>query len=177
MKTTIQILYDTGFSGNFYIAYEILKNFLFTERRRPYLDLLNDVVQCFFHLYGLKNKATSKTKIQKILSSFGLSVVKVYLRDESFTSDVGSVYLRPSKGTHWVLYINQKKFDPFGCSPPQRLSEFIIKRNTFFLYSEYKIQSLDYCFAAYCSGIIYLTKVVGIEFKPAVLNLYYPTIS
>ena len=35
MKTTIQILYDKGLFDNYQNADKVLKNFLFTTRRRP----------------------------------------------------------------------------------------------------------------------------------------------
>ena len=38
VKTTIQILYDRGLFDNFQIAEEVLKDFLFTTRRRPDLS-------------------------------------------------------------------------------------------------------------------------------------------
>ena len=50
----------------------------------------------------LKNKATSFTKIQQVLSSLSLKDVGIYLRDGPFESDIGIVNLHPSKGTHWV---------------------------------------------------------------------------
>ena len=42
MKTTIQILYDKGLFDNFQNADEVLKDFLFTTRRRPDLEKVND---------------------------------------------------------------------------------------------------------------------------------------
>ena len=50
-----------------------------------------------------------------------------------------------------------------------------MKRNGYCLYSEYKIQVLaskrdSYC-AGYCFCILYLTIVLGIDFKSAVLKL------
>ena len=135
----------------------------------------------FVKKYNLKNEAKSNIKIQQVLTSIRLDNVKIYLRDGPFSSDIGIVNLHPSKGTHWVCYINENYFDSYGCSPPKKLSKFIIKRNGFCLYSEYKIQSLtskrdSYC-ASYCLYIIYLTKVLGIDFKSAVLNLYYQRFS
>ena len=56
-------------------------------------------------------------------------------------------------------------------------SKFIIKRNGYCLYSEYQIQKDDSYCASYCFYIIYLIKVLGIDFKSAVLNLYYQRIS
>ena len=56
-----------------------------------------------------------------------------------------------------------------------------MKRNGHCLYSEYKIQGLtnrrdSYC-ASYCLYIIYLIKLLGIDFKIAVLSLYYQRFS
>ena len=123
--------------------------------------------------YKLKDKTTSNIKIQKVLASIGLDNVKIYLRDGPFSSGEGIVNLHPSKGTHWVCYINENYFDSYGCVPPKTLSKFIIKRNGYCLYSEYQIQKNDSFCASYCLYIIYLTKVLGIDFKSAVLNLYY----
>ena len=128
--------------------------------------------------YKLKNKATSNIKIKNILSSLSLNDVGIYLRDGPFKSDIGIVNLHPLKGTHWVCYINENCFDSYGCVPPKKLSKFIIKRNVYCLYSEYQIQQkkVSYC-ASYCLYIIYLTKVLGIDFKSAVLNSYYQRFS
>ena len=63
---------------------------------------LND----FVRKHNLKNKATSDTKIQQILCSNGLNNVGICLRDGPFESDIGIVNLHPSKGTHWVCYVN-----------------------------------------------------------------------
>ena len=83
----------------------------------------------FIKKYKLKNEATSNIKIQNILSSLSLNDVGIYLRDGPFSSDIGIVNLHPSKGTHWVCYINGNCFDSYGCSPPKKLSKFTIKRN------------------------------------------------
>ena len=131
----------------------------------------------FIKKYNLRNKATSNIKIQQIFSSLSLNDVGVYLRDGPFGSDVGIVNLHPSKGTHWVCYKNENYFDSYGCAPPKKLSKFIIKRNEYCLYSEYQIQKNDSFCASYCLYIIYLTKVLGIDFKSAVLNLYYKRFS
>ena len=131
----------------------------------------------FIKKYNLKNKATSNIKIQQVLDSIGLDNVNIYLRYGPFSSDIGIVNLHPSKGTHWVCYINENYFDSYGCVSPKRLSKFIIKRNGYCLYSEYQIQKNDSFCASYCLYIIYLTKVLGIDFKSAVLNLYYQRFS
>ena len=124
--------------------------------------------------HKLKNKATSNIKVNEVLKNIGLDTkVGIYLRDGPFSSDIGIVNLHPSTGTHWVCYINEKYFDSYGCVCPKKLSKFIIKRKGYCLYSEYQIQKKDSFCASYCLYIIYLTKVLGIDFKSAVLNLYY----
>ena len=73
--------------------------------------------------------------------------------------------------------MNEKYFDSHGCSPPQKLSKFIMKRNGHCLHYEYKIKGLtnkrdSYC-ASYCLFILHLKKFEGLDFKSAVLHLYY----
>ena len=126
----------------------------------------------FVRKYDLKNKPTSNIKIQQVLSSLSLNDVGIYLRDGAFKSDIGIVNLHPSKGTHWVCYINEKNFDSYGVVCPKKLSKFIIKGNGYCIYSEYQIQKKDSFCASYCFYIIYLTKIVGTDFKSAVLKLY-----
>ena len=74
----------------------------------------------FVHKYKLKNIATSNIKIYQVPSSLGLSDVGIYLRDWLFLKDIGIVNLQPSKGTHWVCYINENYFDSYACAPPQK---------------------------------------------------------
>ena len=131
----------------------------------------------FIKKLNLKNKPTSNIKIQQVLNSIGLNNVGISLRDGPFSSDIGIVNLHPSRGTHWVAYINENYFDSYGVVCPKKLSKFIIKRNGFCLYSEYQIQKNDSFCASYCLYIIYLTKIVGIDFKSSVLNLYYQRLS
>ena len=85
----------------------------------------------FVKKYNLKNEATSNIKIQQVLTSIRLNNVNIYLRDGAFSSDIGIVNLHPSKGSHWVIYMNENFFDSYGCSPPKKLSKFIIKRMDF----------------------------------------------
>ena len=131
----------------------------------------------FIKKYKLKNKATSNIKILQVLSSLSLNDIEIYLGDEPFKSDIGIVNLHPSKGSHWVCYINENYFDSYGVVCPRKLSKFIVKRIGFCLYSEYQIQKNDSFCASYCLYIIYLTKVLDIDFKSAVLNLYYQRFS
>ena len=74
----------------------------------------------FIKKYNLKNKSTSNKKIQQVLDSIGLNNVNIYLRDGPFASDIGIVNLHPSKGTHWICYINENYFDSYGCVPAKK---------------------------------------------------------
>ena len=127
--------------------------------------------------YKLKNKPTSNIKTQQVLSSISLKDVGIYLRDGPFKSDIGVVKLHPSKGSHWICYRNENYFDSYGVVCPKKLSKIVIKRNGYCLYSEHQIQKDDSYCASYCLYINYLTKVLGIDFKSAVLNLYYQRFS
>ena len=92
---------------------------------------------------------------------------------------MGIVKLYPTEGTHWVLYMNENFFDSCGCSPPQKLSKIIMKRNGHCLRSKYKIQGFikkNSYWASFFLYVLFLTKVLGIDFKSAILNLYYQMI-
>ena len=79
--------------------------------------------------YFLREKAASNLKNQPSLSSIELDKVDRYLRNESFSSDIGIVFLHPTKRTHWVAYINENCFDNYGCASPIKQSRFTIKPN------------------------------------------------
>ena len=96
----------------------------------------------FVRKHNLKNKATSNIKIQQVLDSIRLNNAGVYLRDGPFSSGIGIVNLHPSKGTHWVCYINDSYFDSYGCVCLKKLSKFIIERNEYCLFLEYQIQEM-----------------------------------
>ena len=131
----------------------------------------------FIKKHNLKNKATSNIKIQQVLSYLCLNDVRIFLPDGPFESNVGNVNLHPSKGTHWICYVNENFFDSYGVVCPKKLAKFIIKRIGFCLYSEYQIQKNDSFCASYCLYILFLTKVLGIDFKSAVFNLFYQKFS
>ena len=65
----------------------------------------------FVRKHDLKNKATSNIKFQQVLSSLSLNDVWIYLRDGQFKFDIGIVNLHPSKGRHWISYLNENYFD------------------------------------------------------------------
>ena len=124
----------------------------------------------FIKKYNLKNKATSNKKIQQVLSSLSLNEAGIYLIDGPFSSDIGIVNLHPSKGGHWVCYINENYFDSYGVFCPKKLSKFIIKRNGHCLYSEYKIQGFtrkrdSYCASYYIYIYIYIYNLFDKNFR------------
>ena len=51
----------------------------------------------FFQKYKLRNQATSNIKFYQVLLSLSLKDLGIYLRDVSFSSDIGIVNLHPSK--------------------------------------------------------------------------------
>ena len=83
----------------------------------------------FVHKYKIKNKATSNVEIIHVLSSLSSNDIAISLRNGPFESHIGIVNLHPTKGTHWVCYINENYFDSFSRVCPKKLSRFSIKRN------------------------------------------------
>ena len=87
----------------------------------------------FDEKYGLKNEATSKVKIKEnldTLSVFGilkLNSTGIYMRDDKITTPSGIVNLHPTKGTHWVMFVNEYYFDSYGCPPPTNILNLIKK--------------------------------------------------
>ena len=107
----------------------------------------------FVHKYNLKNEAASNVKLYEVLKKIGLdSKVRIYLRDGPFSTDIGILYLHPSKGIHWVCYTNKIYFYIYGCVCPKKLSKIIVKRNGHCLYSEYKIQGLTFKRDSFCGS-------------------------
>ena len=104
----------------------------------------------------INKKATSNMKIQQVLGSIGLDNLGLSLIDGPFSRDIAIVNLHPSKGTHCVVYINENFFDSYGCTPPQKVSKFIIKENGYCLYSEYKIQGLTSKRDSHCASFVYI---------------------
>ena len=132
----------------------------------------------FVHKHNLKNKATSNIKIYEVLKKLGLdSKVGTYLIDADFLTNCGIVNLHPSGGTLWVMYNKNCYFDSYGCSPPEKLLDYLNNKHKKCIYSEYQIQKNDSFRASFCLYILYLTEVLGIDFKSAVLNLYYQRFS
>ena len=160
---------------------EALKDYIFTEvntRRRPDSDPLNDDnIIWFYSQKEVKKLSNVKYKVKHIFPPISLSEVGFYLGDCPFTTDAGMVTLHPTNETDCVANINENYFVSHGCSPPRKLSRFILKRNRHFQYSEHKIQGLDCFCTAFCLYIIYLRKIIGIDFKSAILKMYYQAVS
>ena len=98
----------------------------------------------FIKKYNLKNKATSNIKIYEVLKKIGLdSKVGIYLRDGVFLANDGIVYLHPSRGTQWVLYVKDCYFDSYGCPTPKKLPNYLKNKYKKCVYSEYQIEKND----------------------------------
>ena len=56
----------------------------------------------FADKHGLKDEATSnvKKKTKSLMTSSN-----VYMRDDKFTINSGIVNIKPTKGAHWVLFV------------------------------------------------------------------------
>ena len=107
----------------------------------------------FGNKYGLKNEATSNVEIKEILKLMNTSC-GIYMRDDEFMTTIGIVNLHPTKGTHWVMFVNDFYFDSYGCPPPLNITKQI--NNGF--YSEYQIQKDDSYCAAYCLYVLSYTN-------------------
>ena len=83
------------------------------------------------------------------------SKVGIYLRDGNFSSKYGTLNLHPSKGTHWVCYIEDCYFDSYGCPPPEKSSIYIRNKHTKCIYSEDQIQKNDSPCGSYVLYILY----------------------
>ena len=54
------------------------------------------------------------------------------MRYDKFTTTSGIVNLHPTKGTQWVMFVNEFYFDSFGCPPPVNITKQI--KNVLFLF-------------------------------------------
>ena len=115
----------------------------------------------FIHNYRVQNKATSIKKTHQLLSYLHLNDVGIYWIESPFIWNMGVVILYPSRGMHWVLYVNQSHFDAKCASPREKLSKF---NNTKWVIFIIEHRREFYC-AAYCLYTNYLPKVAGMDFK------------
>ena len=131
----------------------------------------------FVNKYGLKNKATSNIKRYEVLKKIGRELkVGTYLRKGNFSTNYGIVNLHPSRETLSICFIKDCYFDSYGFPPAKKLLKDLKNRHGKCIYSEYQIQKTDIFSASDCFFIIYLTKVIGSDFKSAVLILNYQMI-
>ena len=89
----------------------------------------------FVNKYGLKNEATSNVEIKEIIKLMNTSC-GINMRDDKFITTSGIVNLHPTKGTHWVMFVNEFYFDSYGCPPPLNKTKQINNG----IYSEYQIR-------------------------------------
>ena len=59
------------------------------------------------HNYVLKNEASSIIKIYQVLCSIGLNIVRIFLRDGPFSSDIGTFNFHLSERIHCIGYLNE----------------------------------------------------------------------
>ena len=89
----------------------------------------------------MKQPPIFKIKIKEVLDTLCASgkltiLVGIYMRDDKFTTTSGIVNLHPTKGTHWVMFVNEFYFDSIGCPPPLNITKQINNG----IYSEYQIR-------------------------------------
>ena len=77
----------------------------------------------FVEKYGLKNEATSKVKMKEILNEINIPC-GMYMWDDKFTTPSGIVNLQPTKGTHWVMFVNEFYFWFLWLSTTTKHNEF-----------------------------------------------------
>ena len=124
----------------------------------------------FVEKYGLKNEALSNVK-KEILDKLTILVASptgIYMRDDKFTTTSGIVNLHPTKGTHWVMFVNEFFFIHMDVHL-QLIYLITLKKvsiqNIKFRKMIVIVQRIVYMF--------YITQFIG--FKNAVLNLYFQT--
>ena len=60
----------------------------------------------FLTAFNSKNKATSNMKLQQVLKKLGLDIkIGIFVRDDLFSTNFGTINLQPSGETHCVCYI------------------------------------------------------------------------
>ena len=91
-------------------------------------------LQNLIHKYNLKSEATSNLRIQKVFPSLSLTYVKISLRDSPFSSIIEIANLHPTKGTPCAAYKNENYNASCGCSTPENLFKFTVKRNGYGLH-------------------------------------------
>ena len=78
------------------------------------------------------------------------------MQDDKCTTPTGKFNLRPTKGTHWVMFMNAYYLDSLGCPQPRNITNHI----KIVIHAEYRIQKEDSYCAACCLSITYLQLIV-----------------
>ena len=131
-----------------------------TQRVESFKDILKK--------HNLKNEVPTNKKILEVLKKIcnhnrvgvfaeqNHNEVRIFMRDSNLSGDIGIVNLHPTKGTHWVLFINNYYFDSYGCPSPKNILKYIKFKYDKCIYSEYRTQKQDSLCASYCLYIIFL---------------------
>ena len=93
------------------------------------------------------------------------------MREDKFITSSRIENLHLTKGTHWILFINQFTLvaDSYGCPPRQMKPNSKSPTHQKIFSLEYQTQKTDSNYPSYCLYMIYLTKVF--VFKKTVLSL------
>ena len=97
----------------------------------------------------------------------------MFLRISNSNDDIGIVFLHLKMGTNWVTFIKENCFDWYGCSPLKLLWKTCYEKKygkCIFFWIQNSRKWLF--FLAYSLYISYLTKVLNIDFKSAIIQLY-----
>ena len=123
----------------------------------------------------LKKTEASEKKMKVVLNELGWTRIKYkYLLDtKQFCAIYGSKNLRPTKSTHWMVYLKENSSETYVCQPPKLLTDLFIQRAGECVSSENEIERKDRFFAAYCLYDVYFFERVKKDFKSAVLFLHY----
>ena len=154
-------------------TYTYMSSFYLIWRKWLILMSFND----FIKNYKLKNKATLNTKNSASVIIFVFEWCKYLFKRWSICIWRWNCKFTSSERSTLCVLNKQKLFYSYSCAPSQKLSNISIKRSGYCLLFKYKIQELtckreSYC-TSYCFHTNYLTKLIGIDFKSAVLKLYY----
>ena len=126
--------------------------------------------------YSFLKKAISNIENQQIPSN----KVKFFLRDGPFISDVGIVNLHPSKGTHWVLYINKIFLIHRVVHYQTNCLSLMLNEMHFGCILSTNSKALDQkemLFVLLIVHVYFFTTTLGMLKKSAVLYLYCQTVS
>ena len=97
---------------------------------------------------------------------------KIYMRDSEISIRDGINSLHPTKGPHWVRYIDKYHFASCGCTPLKNFSNSIIQKSKHGLVQETRFKKKIDTVVHIVQIFFQLTKKLKIGFKNAVLHSY-----